>query len=148
MWRTRRPIGPCLRAPIRSRRCTPDVETRKTPRTLPVASASRQSIDRRAGSMRLFARACGASLALVAAGCAGGSPSSSSTNTPVASSATGEWFVERAAATGLVFTHVNGMTGRFYEPEIIGPGVALFDYDNDGDLDVFVAQGYSLEPQS
>ena len=26
---------------------------------------------------------------------------------------------------------------RFYYPEIMPPGVALFDYDNDGDLDVF-----------
>ncbi len=28
--------------------------------------------------------------------------------------------------------------------EILGPGVALLDYDNDGDLDVFVAQGQML----
>jgi hypothetical protein len=33
------------------------------------------------------------------------------------------------------------MSGRFYLPEIMAPGVALFDFDNDGDLDVFLVQG-------
>jgi hypothetical protein len=61
------------------------------------------------------------------------------------SSATPDWFTDRAAETGLDFVHVNGMSGRRYMAEIVGPGVALFDYDNDGDLDVFFAQGGSLE---
>src|SRR5206468_3032707 len=50
-------------------------------------------------------------------------------------------FVESAAATGLDFTHVNGATGQYYMAEQMGAGVALFDYDNDGDLDVFLVQG-------
>jgi enediyne biosynthesis protein E4 len=57
-------------------------------------------------------------------------------------------FVDRAAEWGLVFTYMSGRTGEFYFPEIMGGGVALFDYDNDGDLDVFVVQGHSLAPNA
>jgi len=49
-------------------------------------------------------------------------------------------FIESAGAAGLAFTHVNGASGQYYLPEQMGAGVALFDYDNDGDLDVFLVQ--------
>ena len=58
----------------------------------------------------------------------------------------GPRFREAAAETGLRFQHFTGATGKYYLPEIMGSGVALFDYDGDGDLDVFLAQGTVLEP--
>ncbi|HEY6321566.1 MAG TPA: CRTAC1 family protein [Thermoanaerobaculia bacterium] len=57
-------------------------------------------------------------------------------------------FSDRAAEAGLVFTHVNGMTGKLYMPEMMGPGVALIDYDNDGRMDVFLVQGGPLGPDA
>jgi hypothetical protein len=59
--------------------------------------------------------------------------------------AAGPLFVESAASTGLTFTHINGASGQYYMAEQMGAGVAVFDYDNDGDLDVFFVQGGALD---
>ena len=59
-----------------------------------------------------------------------------------------DWFVERAAGLGLDFVHFNGASGHFYYPEILPPGAGLLDYDNDGDLDVFLVQGRMLGPDA
>ncbi len=53
-------------------------------------------------------------------------------------------FVEAAARVGIDFVHYNGMTGQLYTAEVVGAGVALFDHDNDGDLDVYLGQGRSF----
>jgi len=57
-------------------------------------------------------------------------------------------FSEIAKDAGVDFRHVNGMSGEFYYPEVIGAGVALFDFDNDGRLDILVLQGGPLVPNA
>ncbi len=53
-------------------------------------------------------------------------------------------FVDVTAQTGLDFTHANGAAGELLLPEVIGAGGALFDFDNDGDLDLFAIQSGPL----
>ena len=69
----------------------------------------------------------------------------SSTAEPVGGAALeGEWFVDAGAEAGLDFVHFSGAAGQMFFPEIMGSGVGLLDYDNDGDLDAYFAQGRML----
>ncbi len=58
--------------------------------------------------------------------------------------ANGIEFIDEASSQGLVFNHDHGGTGERYYIETIGPGVCLFDYDNDKDLDIYFCQGSKL----
>jgi hypothetical protein len=54
------------------------------------------------------------------------------------------WFEDVAEQSGVDFVHDFGPR-RFWMPELLGPGVGLFDMDGDGDLDLYALQSGDLE---
>jgi len=53
-------------------------------------------------------------------------------------------FVDITGQSGFDFQYQSSHTTKKYLLETMGPGVALFDYDNDGLLDIFVVNGAPL----
>ncbi len=53
-------------------------------------------------------------------------------------------FADVTSALGLNFQYIASHTSRKYLLETMGSGVALFDYDNDGRLDIFFVNGAPL----
>src|ERR1700730_2608015 len=53
-------------------------------------------------------------------------------------------FVDVTSSLGVHFQYLASHTSRKYLPETMGAGVALFDYDNDGRLDLFLVNGSPL----
>ncbi len=50
------------------------------------------------------------------------------------------WFRDVTEECGLRFVHDAGPTGAYFMPQIMGSGAALLDFDNDGQLDVYLIQ--------
>lgn len=99
-----------------------------------------------------------AGIILIAAGLCGCDPSTDSAPAPGGSPATGKvdstaktgagriHLVDRAAERGLDFVHTDGSSGQYYITETLASGVALFDYDGDGLLDIYFPTGRMLPP--
>src|SRR5580704_19762891 len=54
-------------------------------------------------------------------------------------------FVDVTQKVGIHFDHQSPSTSKKYLLETMGSGVALFDYDNDGRLDIFFANGGRID---
>jgi hypothetical protein len=59
---------------------------------------------------------------------------------PAAEADSSPWFAEITAESGLNFVHDAGPVGSYFMPQIVGSGAALFDFDNDGRLDIYLIQ--------
>jgi hypothetical protein len=59
-------------------------------------------------------------------------------------SSTTPHFSDVTSSVGVHFQNIASHTSRKYLIETMGSGVALFDYDNDGRLDIFLVNGASL----
>jgi hypothetical protein len=55
-------------------------------------------------------------------------------------------FTDVAEQAGIRFVHDRGSTPEHHLPELIGPGLAWLDYDNDGWMDLYVVQGGPFPP--
>ncbi len=55
------------------------------------------------------------------------------------------WLEDQAEERLVDISWISGDTGTFNMPEIVGGGAALFDFDNDGDLDIYFVQGGHLD---
>ncbi|GAH11696.1 unnamed protein product, partial [marine sediment metagenome] len=54
-------------------------------------------------------------------------------------------FTDVTDQTGITFVHRDGSSGNFHILETVSAGLALFDYDNDGDIDIYFLNGAALK---
>jgi len=105
----------------------------------------------RGGFRTARGRACAAILLTAAqwAGCGkeGERADSRALSVPAKEPPAGDWFIDITRDVGLNFTYETGATGRYHFAEIMVGGVALFDYDNDGDLDLYFTNGHRQLPK-
>ena len=53
--------------------------------------------------------------------------------------------VDVTSSSGITFIHTDGASGQRYIVETVAAGLALFDYDNDGLVDIYFLNGAPLK---
>jgi hypothetical protein len=84
----------------------------------------------------------------LASGCQRDSASQSRDDSASEITQTQSWFQDETSQCGLDFVHDAGPTGTYFMPQTVGSGAALFDFDNDGRLDILLLQNGGPESRS
>src|ERR1700722_8072296 len=63
-----------------------------------------------------------------------------SVNSPEQVSENPAWFEDVTEKLGIHFIHDAGPVGTYFMPQQVGSGAALFDFDGDGRLDIYLLQ--------
>jgi hypothetical protein len=86
----------------------------------------------------------GIALGLLFAGTGCGKTTEAPTSPPTARAPVAQpapaWLEDGTEVMGLNFVHDVGAVGNYFMPESLGSGVAIFDFDGDGRMDVFLLQ--------
>jgi hypothetical protein len=91
-------------------------------------------------------RLCVCAVALAGLSAAQAQPPTKRTPAASANAAAGVSYRDVTAPAGFsTFTHVSGTADKNYIIEATGSGVALWDFDNDGTLDVYLVNGSTLD---